>query len=346
MKKPDKAKIEIDWIRELIFFWGFFILMSLSHWNFLSSVKEITEGFLHFLILYTFAIFYRIIVFPLFTKGQLNRFLFFTVLVLVSAGIFLFVADYFWFFPEFHQSQSWMKMCLLYIVNTAVSLITMEAIFLLEYFYRQQIRSSNQMLQLSEAQSKLLQAQLNPHFLFNTLNNLYGISIQEPNRMPVMIMQLSQLMRYQVESASKQQVKLSEEIEYLNSYIHLEKERIGQRCTVTYQYPKPLESMATYQIVPLLLLPLIENAFKHSSGTVKSCSVSINISMLGNTLVLDILNSVPVHRPKLVSTGVGIPNTTKRLEAFYPGRYTLTLDEADNQYRTRLTLDLNRKTHD
>lgn len=343
MKKADKAKIEIDWVRELIFFWVFFILMSLSHWNFLSSVKEITEGFLHFLILYTFAIFYRIIVFPLFTKGQLNRFLFFTILVLVSAGIFLFVADYFWFFPEFHQSQSWMKMCLLYIVNTAVSLITMEAIFLLEYFYRQQIRSTNQMLQLSEAQTKLLQAQLNPHFLFNTLNNLYGISIQEPNRMPVMIMQLSQLMRYQVESASKHQVKLSEEIEYLNSYIHLEKERIGQRCTVTYQFPKPLESLASYQIVPLLLLPLIENAFKHSSGTVKSCFVSINISMSGNTLILDILNSVPVHRPKLVSTGVGIPTTKKRLEAFYQDEYSLTLEEADSQYRTRLTLELKPK---
>lgn len=345
MEKTEKPKVEIDWIRELIFFWGFFILMSLSHWNFLSSIKEITEGFLHFLIIYAFAIFYRIFVFPLFTKGQLNRFLFFTILVLVCGGMFLFVADYFWFFPEFHQSQSWVKMALLYIVNTAVSLITMEAIFLLEYFYRQQIRSSNQMLQLSEAQTKLLQAQLNPHFLFNTLNNLYGISIQEPNRMPVMIMQLSQLMRYQVESATKQQVKLSQEIEYLNSYIHLEKERIGQRCTLTYQYPKPLESVAAYQIVPLLLLPLIENAFKHSSGTVKSCFVHISISMMGETLILDILNSIPVHKPKLVSTGVGIPHTKKRLEAFYPERYALILEETEGQYKTRLTLDLNRKTN-
>jgi two-component system LytT family sensor kinase len=345
MKKVNWLSFKIDWVRELIFFWGFFILMSLSHWNFLSSVKEITEGFLHFLILYAFAIFYRIFVFPLFIKEQLNKFLFFTLVILVSGGIFLFVADYFWFYPEFHQSQSWMKMVLLYIVNTAVSLITMEAIFLLEYFYRQQIRSSNQMLQLSEAQTKLLQAQLNPHFLFNTLNNLYGISIQEPNRMPVMIMQLSQLMRYQVESASKQQVKLNEEIEYLSSYIHLEKERIGQRCVVTYQYPKPLESVAAYQIVPLLLLPLIENAFKHSSGTVKSCFVSINISMSGDTLILDILNSIPIHRPKLVSTGVGIPNTEKRLEAFYQGKYTLELEESENQYKTRLTLILNRKTN-
>ncbi|RYU92707.1 sensor histidine kinase [Emticicia agri] len=345
MKKSDKSKIEIDWIREMIFFWGFFILMSLSHWNFLSSVDEITEGFLHFLILYTFAIAYRVFVFPLFTKGHFSKFLFFTVVVLVSGGVFLFVADYFYFYPEFHQSQSWLKMVLLYIVNTAVSLITMEAIFLLEYFYRQQIRSTNQMLQLSEAQTKLLQAQLNPHFLFNTLNNLYGISIQEPARMPVMIMQLSQLMRYQVESASKQQVKLSEEITYLNSYIHLEKERIGLRCTVTYQYPKPIESLLSYQIVPLLLLPLIENAFKHSSGSIKSCFVSINISMSGSVLTLDILNSIPVHRPKLVSTGFGIPNTKKRLEAFYSGLYELELEEINNHYKTRLTLDLNPNTH-
>lgn len=341
MKKTDWLAFKIDWIRELIFFWGFFILMSLSHWNFLSSIKEITEGFLHFLILYVFAIFYRAFIFPLFTKGQLNRFLFFTVIVLISAGIFLFIADYFWFYPEFHQSQSWVRMGLLYIATTAVSLITMEAIFLLEYFYRQQVRSSNQMLQLSEAQTKLLQAQLNPHFLFNTLNNLYGISIQEPGRMPVMIMQLSQLMRYQVESAVKQQVKLSDEIEYLNNYIHLEKERIGQRCVVTYQYPKPIDSMANYQIVPLLLLPLIENAFKHSSGTVKTCFVSISISMSEKTLILDILNSVPVHRPKLISTGVGILNTKKRLEVFYTGHYTLELKESKEHYKTLLRLDLN-----
>ncbi|MBA4849412.1 sensor histidine kinase [Emticicia sp. BO119] len=234
-------------------------------------------------------------------------------------------------------------MYLLYVVNAAVSLITMEAIFLLEHFYRQQIKSSNQMLQLSEAQTKLLQAQLNPHFLFNTLNNLYGISIQEPNRMPVMIMQLSQLMRYQVESASKQRVKLIDEIEYLKSYIHLEKERIGQRCVITYHYPKPLESTQNYQIVPLLLLPLIENAFKHSSGTVKSCFVSINISMSGGILVLDILNSIPVNRPNLISTGVGIPNTKKRLEAFYADCYKLELEESENHYKTLLKLDLNRK---
>jgi sensor histidine kinase YesM len=345
MKKTDWSNYKIDWIRELIFFWGFFILMSLSHWNFLSSVKEITEGFLHFLILYVLAIFYRVFIFPFFIKGQLNKFLLLTVLMLVSSGVFLFLADYFWFYPEFHQSQNGIKMGLLYIATTAVSLITMEAIFLLEYFYRQQIRNTTQMLQLSEAQTKLMQAQMNPHFLFNTLNNLYGISIKEPDRMPVMIMQLSQLMRYQVESAARQQVKLSEEIEYLSSYINLEKERIGQRCNMTYQYPRPVESLASYQIVPLLLLPLIENAFKHSSGNARNCYVSIHISIKDNVLVLDIVNSVPVRKPELVSTGVGIPNTQKRLEAFYPGQYTLELTEADNQYKTRLTLHLNRKSH-
>lgn len=337
----DWSKYKIDWIRELIFFWGFFILMSLSHWNFLSSVKEITEGFLHFLFLYAMAIFYRVFIFPMFIRGRLNQFLFFTVVVLVSAGILLFIADFF-FYPEFHEAQNHVKMSLLYIATTSVSLITMEAIFLLEYFYRQQINNTNQKLQLSEAQTKLLQAQMNPHFLFNTLNNLYGISIQEPNRMPVMIMQLSQLMRYQVESAAKQRVKLSEEIEYLSSYINLEKERIGQRCTLTYKYPKQVESLASYQIVPLLLLPLIENAFKHSSSNARNCFVSIHISVENNVLVLDTLNSVPVSKPELVSTGVGIPNTQKRLEAFYPGQYTLEMEEADNQYKTRLTLHLKR----
>jgi LytS/YehU family sensor histidine kinase len=97
--------------------------------------------------------------------------------------------------------------------------------------------------------------------------------------------------------------------------------------------------------VPLLLLPLIENAFKHSSGHARNCFVSIHLSMKDNVLVLDIVNSVPVRKPELVSTGVGIPNTQKRLEAFYPGQYTLELAEADNQYKTRLTLHLNRKTH-
>ena len=336
---------KIDWIRELMFFWGFFILMSISHWNFLSSVKEITEGFLHFLILYFIAIFYRVFVFPLFTRGQLNQFLIFTVILLMASGIFLFVADYFWFYPEFHQSQSWVKMGLLYVATTSVSIITMEAVFLLDYFYRQQIRSSNQLLQLSEAHTKLLQAQLNPHFLFNTLNNLYGISIKEPARMPVMIMQLSQLMRYQVEYASKQEVKLSDEIEYLSSYINLEKERIGHRCTLHYQHPRPIEAMAAYQIVPLLLLPLIENAFKHSSGAVKNCFVNISITVVDYVLVMDILNSVPARRPKLVSTGVGIPNTQKRLEAFYAGRYSLDMSETEGQYRTLLTLQLKPKTH-
>lgn len=344
LKEGIKIK-KTDWIRELLFFWGFFVLTSISHWNFLSSVKEITVGFLHFLIMYLLATICRVFVFPLFVRGRLNQFLILTVLLLIASGIILFVVDYIWFYPEFHRSQNRLKMGLLYMATTSVSIITMEAVFLLDYFYRQQIRSSNQLLQLSEAQTKLLQAQLNPHFLFNTLNNLYGISIQEPARMPDMIMQLSQLMRYQVESAAKQHVKLSDEIEYLSSYINLEKERIGHRCTLHYKHPKPIETMAGYYLVPLLLLPLIENAFKHSSGAIKNCFVSISITVVDYTLVMDILNSVPARRPKLVSTGVGIPNTQKRLDAFYAGRYTLEMSEIEGQYRTLLTLQLKPHPH-
>ncbi|WP_259014433.1 sensor histidine kinase [Emticicia fluvialis] len=335
---------KIDWVRELLFFWGFFILMSISRWNFLSSVEEITIGFLHFLMLYAMAVFYRIFVFPFFKSGQFNRFLVVSMVVLLAGSAVLYLADYLWFFREFHQNQNPVKMGLLYLATTSGSIITMEAVFLLEYFYRQQIRSSNQLLQLSEAQTKLLQAQLNPHFLFNTLNNLYGISIKEPARMPDMIMQLSQLMRYQVESASKKQVKLSDELAYLTSYIHLEKERIGQRCTLNYVYPA--HTGTQHYIVPLLLLPLIENAFKHSSGAIKNCFVSITITLAGQVLVLDILNSIPARRPRLVSTGVGIPNTLKRLEAFYAGRFRLDMHETECQYHTLLRLQLTPDLHD
>ncbi|MNS65630.1 Sensor histidine kinase YpdA [compost metagenome] len=205
-------------------------------------------------------------------------------------------------------------------------------------FYREEKRKREEALLLNQMQLNSLKSQLNPHFLFNTFNTLYGISLEFPERTPDLIMKVSQLMRYQLESNAKQCVSLEEELSFINSYIQLEKERVGYRCEITYD--SKIDNENAYKISPMLLIAFVENAFKHGTCAIENCYVHISITVEKGKLRLQIVNSIPEKKINVVSTRIGIQNTTERLKIIYGNDYTLDIKNTDTVYTVNLALPL------
>jgi len=188
-----------------------------------------------------------------------------------------------------------------------------------------------------ETELSLLKAQVNQHFLFNTLNNLYGLSLTAPAQMPEALLQLAGLMRYQLDSSRQNTVTVGTEAEYLANYIGLEKLRLrsNTRVEFTTDLPYPDRPLA-----PLLLLPLVENCFKHAIGPSGENTIRIQLSQSDVGLTLRTDNSVPPHfRP--APSGLGLPNLRARLDQFYPGnRHQFTVDATEERYQATLALVL------
>ncbi|MCX6213678.1 histidine kinase [Spirosoma sp.] len=332
----EKQKI---WVREVLIFVFLFILMSLNSWNRLTSWNDVGRALLFFLTLYGQAQFHRFVLFPLLFNHQIKRYVLWTIPALV-VGSFLVYGTNYWLYPETCPMQEWRETGLFLLTTYLVSLMVLIGVFLIQRFYQQQQqRHTDQLLQQDE-QIRFLHAQLNPHFFFNTLNNLYGISLHEPSRMPDLLMQLSKLMRYQVESSRRSWVSLQQEIEFITSYVTLEQERLGKRCQISYQYPNDERQLQTYQLAPLLLMPLVENAFKHGTGDIKGCFVYITVQLRNNRLLLSIENSITTHKLGGASTGLGLQNTCQRLDMLYPEKHRLTLTPESDRYITELEIQL------
>jgi signal transduction histidine kinase len=203
---------------------------------------------------------------------------------------------------------------------------------IISHFQMQQLRA----LQL-ETELSLLKAQVNQHFLFNTLNNLYGLSLAAPDQMPEALLQLAGLMRYQLDSSRQSTVTVGTEAEYLANYIGLEKLRLRSNTEVefTTDLPHPDRPLA-----PLLLLPLVENCFKHAIGPSGENTIRIHLTQTDTSLTLRTDNSIPPHyRP--VPSGLGLPTLRTRLAQFYPGNlHRLTLDATPAHYTATLMLIL------
>jgi two-component system LytT family sensor kinase len=190
-----------------------------------------------------------------------------------------------------------------------------------------------------EQQLRLLEAQVNPHFLFNTLNSLYALSLTQSPRTPDLLLALAELMRYQLESTRRPQVPLVEELDYLRSYAQLQEMRLGPRCPVQVELPTEAEA-AGRTIAPLLLLALVENAFTHGTRRASGSFVRVHLALAGRRLTLTLRNALPPPGAAQVGTGTGLPNTRQRLVLLYPGRHYLHTAPTATEFQTDLTIDL------
>ena len=194
-----------------------------------------------------------------------------------------------------------------------------------------------------QSEFNVLQAQLSPHFLFNVLNNLYGISIDEHERIPALLLKLSNLLRYSVYSAKKPFVPLTEELDYIQNYIDFEQIRISDRLVLQTDIEPVIGP--TIKIAPMVLIVFIENAFKHAKNTlVQPIHIAISLKISDNFICFVMSNSYhnESQTDKMLDegSGVGLANTLRRLELLYGTDYELKQEAGDDVYTVRLQVKI------
>ena len=200
-----------------------------------------------------------------------------------------------------------------------------------------------QELQTKNMQSELrfLKSQINPHFLFNTLNNLYALTLKKSDKAPDIVLKLSEMMRYMLYECNELLVPLNKEVHYVKNYLELEKLRQGQNVNIDFI----VEGIISDQkIAPLMFMSFIENCFKHGLGNhISPGFVRITLKVSGNEVDTLIENSKPERMPKPLharSGGIGLVNVKRRLDLLYPNRYSLKIDDAPNSYSVNLKISL------
>ncbi len=209
--------------------------------------------------------------------------------------------------------------------------------FAIDWFETQKIRAD--MINQSQASElALLRSQVNPHFLFNTLNNIYSLVYQKSENAPAAVMKLSAIMRYVLYDANTDFVQLDKEVEYLQSFIELQKLRTQQTDFVEFSVTGDLNGKT---IAPMLLIPFVENAFKHGSRNGPHPGIIIKLEVAPERIIFTVTNFI--KRTNILQKdkvgGIGLQNIRRRLELLYKGRYKLEVTDENDQFDIHLVLE-------
>ena len=307
------------------------ILEVLSMWAIKGKFESDYYFFLHGLH-YTIAIMAIIwinhfVIIPLFFDKR--RYFLYTILLM---GCVFFVA-----YLKGYEKGSWYgvyKMIFFLIYTTGTG---MAAFFLRRTMIIQRENDEKEKLQ-KEMELNYLKEQVNPHFLFNSLNSIYSLSRQQSPETPDVVMQLSELMRYQLESSKKDNVLLKEELEFIENYLLLEEKRLSKRCTVEFLIEGALSRL---KIAPMLLIPFVENAIKHGArSTNEQSTIDISVVVENTSLHFCVVNSKPSAISKPKREGTGLENVKRRLNLLYPNAHLLEIEDKEKVYRVNLSIDL------
>ncbi|GBL35591.1 uncharacterized sensor-like histidine kinase SE_0166 [Filimonas sp.] len=191
----------------------------------------------------------------------------------------------------------------------------------------------------NNAEISYLKSQINPHFLFNTFNSIYSLAIKEnAERTANGMLKLSGMMRYVVSESSSDFVPLEKELTYINNFIELQKLRLDKGVKLNYELDGSFEDK---RIAPLLLIPFIENAFKHGVNPDEDSSIIIRIIIDEDKLHLFVENNkVTTHHEMNEKMGFGIGNTRNRLKLLYPSNHTIVIIDTNRKYQVNLKLNL------
>lgn len=251
---------------------------------------------------------------------------------------FLFLSE--WFFPNYYLVGIYTP---LEVLGFAILflLISSSLEFARNWFEGLQAKNRVSELETEKIASELkaLRAQVNPHFLFNSLNTIYSEALKRSGKAAELILKLSDMLRYVVDKMEEDQVSLQEEVSYIKNFIELHKERINDPTKVHFVLDGEPDSQ---KISPLLLLNFIENTFKHADLTQENAFISIKILIRNNDLTLSCSNTF--FEDSFDGTnisGSGIDNAKRRLELAYPGRHSLHIEKNEKTYNLKLKMELN-----
>lgn len=208
------------------------------------------------------------------------------------------------------------------------------------------IRKEQLEKQAVKSELQYLKSQINPHFLFNTLNNIHTLVYKQAPAAPEAVMRLSSLMRYMIYESNALEVPLTVEINYLQDYISLQQLRYKASPIVDFRVELDSESLL---IAPLLFIHLLENAYKHSPSGLEAGSIKVRVTVNQNSLILTIQNPIGDTRGHKLEEpgGIGLPNVQKRLQLIYPDQHSLTIHKTDDIFTIELKItDLQTQVHE
>lgn len=219
------------------------------------------------------------------------------------------------------------------IITTALTFGFVIQAYFLDIQREKQIR-----VEQEKAELNVLKSQVSPHFLFNVLNSIYSLSLSKSDQISDVVLQLSDILRYTLYQSEKKEIPLKNEIEIIESYIAIEKIRIPETASVTFNHN---EANNCISIAPLLMLPLIENAFKHGTdSTVEATFIDAVLKVENNELTFTCRNNFKKTNRNPSSGGIGLKNIERRLHLLYPGKYRFTYEKKDDIFGVQLAIQL------
>ena len=222
--------------------------------------------------------------------------------------------------PEFAMEIS--HFVLLFILSVIISIA-----------YHTQLRLQLTEQQRLETELAHLKAQIQPHFLFNTLNSIYALAIRQDEKTADTVVQLSEFLRYVIRDARGNRIAVDKELAYLRNYVDLQKSRLRDSVEVDFEVSG---NTAGQEIVPLILFSFVENAFKHGVSPDEDSRILIRIEALGNGIRLYVFNKKVTVVSKEANSGIGVENARKRLKLLYPNLHTLQVTETSEDYTVEL----------
>ena len=237
-------------------------------------------------------------------------------------------------FPGYTMSTGRTILPFVHVAGIAIS------INLLNHWYKQKQKTTEAQKEKISAELDLLKSQIHPHFLFNTLNNLYAYTLESSEKAPEIILKLSNLLRFMIYDSNVAFIPLDKEISLLQQYIELEQLRYSDRLDISFTINGDLDDK---QIAPLLLLPFLENAFKHGiSHQLEQCWISFDLRLSPSFLYFKLINSKDKGETSgfREASGIGLQNVKRRLELLYPGRYKLETLEKEEIFIVNLELQI------
>jgi len=250
-------------------------------------------------------------------------------------GIGLIYKSYVLMHEKGHMLSFWQYFIGTLFTSLTFVLLSTALKFATDWFNNERIQRDLENQRLS-AELSFLKSQINPHFLFNSLNSIYSLAYQRSETTPDAILKLSEIMRYMLYECNDNKVALAKELQYLQNYIDLQKIRFGKKAYIDIKINGQVNQQ---QIVPLLLIAFIENAFKHGIANDDASPIQLLIEVDDTHLHFFIQNKKHNNNRDNIG-GIGLINVKRRLDLLYPGKYKLDIADDDETYTSELWLDL------
>jgi hypothetical protein len=321
-------------------FWLFVISPGVTRTDvFINSLVIVT---VHAIVSY-FNIYF---LFPVYLQKRAYVHYFLAILLTISLGTLL-ESGAFLVLSTIGPEDKNSLLSLRFLLTTAMAIIYTTAITmslkLVKHWYEKE-RLAKELEKLNtETELKYLKSQINPHFLFNSLNSIYSLALQKSDLAPDLILKLSDILRYILYDGSEKKVSLSQEIKYLKSYLELEKVRHGSRMDLHIDIQGDTDA---HEIAPMLLIPFVENSFKHGLGKdMANGYVKVQVNTQGEDLHFEIANSKPRHGSEISQQngyqgGIGLINVKKRLNLLYPKQHKLAVTVTETEFSVALDIKL------